>query len=121
MFITHNLGVVAQIADEVYIMYLGKIVERLRQEIFHNPKHRIPWICCTPSPKSPANQRRLVAIEGGIPSPSIGVSGCPFHPAAAGRSQVSATSEFPKVTDWGRPFGRLSSLPQETGAGDINE
>lgn len=82
IFITHNLGVIAQVANRIAIMYLGKIVEEgTVVEIFHNPKHpytakllqSIPLIGKTPG-------ERLVSISGMVPSPFERPPGCTFHP-----------------------------------------
>ena len=94
MFITHNLGVIAQIADTVAIMYLGQVVEYGPvREILRNPKHpyTVDLLRAVPRLGKSAGQR-LVAIEGSIPSPFERPSGCPFHPrcsrAMAGRCEV---------------------------------
>jgi oligopeptide/dipeptide ABC transporter ATP-binding protein len=94
MFITHNLGVIAQIADTVAIMYLGQVVEYGPvREILRNPKHpyTVDLLRAVPRLGKTAGQR-LVAIEGTIPSPFQRPSGCPFHPrcsrAMAGRCEV---------------------------------
>jgi peptide/nickel transport system ATP-binding protein len=94
MFITHNLGVIAQIADTVAIMYLGQVVEYGPvREILRNPKHpyTVDLLRAVPRLGKTAGQR-LVAIEGSIPSPFQRPSGCPFHPRCsrmmAGRCEV---------------------------------
>ena len=94
MFITHNLGVIAQIADTVAIMYLGQVVEYGPvREILRNPKHpyTVDLLRAVPRLGKTAGQR-LVAIEGSIPSPFQRPSGCPFHPrcsrAMEGRCEV---------------------------------
>jgi peptide/nickel transport system ATP-binding protein len=94
MFITHNLGVIAQIADTVAIMYLGQVVEYGPvREILRNPKHpyTVDLLRAVPRLGKTAGQR-LVAIEGSIPSPFQRPTGCPFHPrcsrAMAGRCEV---------------------------------
>jgi len=94
MFITHNLGVIAQIADTVAIMYLGQVVEYGPvREILRNPKHpyTIDLLRAVPRLGKTAGQR-LVAIEGSIPSPFERPSGCPFHPRCSrimpGRCEV---------------------------------
>jgi peptide/nickel transport system ATP-binding protein len=82
MFITHNLGVIAQIADSVAIMYLGEVVEYGPvREILRHPKHpyTIDLLRAVPRLGKTMGQR-LVAIEGNIPSPFQRPSGCPFHP-----------------------------------------
>jgi oligopeptide/dipeptide ABC transporter ATP-binding protein len=100
MFITHNLGVIAQIADTVAIMYLGQVVEYGPvREILRNPKHpyTIDLLRAVPRLGKTAGQR-LVAIEGSIPSPFHRPSGCPFHPrcsrAMAGRCEI----QMPVIT-----------------------
>jgi len=94
MFITHNLGVIAQIADTVAIMYLGQVVEYGPvREILRNPKHpyTVDLLRAVPRLGKTAGQR-LVAIEGSIPSPFQRPSGCPFHTrcsrAMEGRCEV---------------------------------
>jgi peptide/nickel transport system ATP-binding protein len=100
MFITHNLGVIAQIADTVAIMYLGQVVEYGPvREILRNPKHPYTMDLLRAVPRLGKTARqRLVAIEGSIPSPFERPTGCPFHPrcsrALAGRCEV----QLPAVT-----------------------
>ncbi|MBA3870056.1 MAG: ABC transporter ATP-binding protein [Anaerolineae bacterium] len=81
MFITHDLGVVANIADEVAVMYLGMIVERGSVEtIFSDPKHPYTRALMRSIPKLSVRQKtRLSAIRGIIPHPLNRPSGCPFH------------------------------------------
>ena len=103
MFITHNLGVIAQIADEVYIMYLGKIVEHgLVNDIFHDPKHPYTVDLLNAIPKITGEvEERLVAIEGSIPSPFERVSGCPFHPRCSQIIRGVCENQVPQMTDFG--------------------
>jgi len=103
MFITHNLGVIAQIADEVYIMYLGKIVEHgLVYDIFHDPKHPYTVDLLNAIPKiTGLTKERLVAIEGSIPSPFERVSGCPFHPRCSQIIKGVCEKQLPPMTDFG--------------------
>jgi oligopeptide/dipeptide ABC transporter ATP-binding protein len=103
MFITHNLGVIAQIADEVFIMYLGKIVESGNVgDIFHNPKHPYTIDLLQAIPKiTGVTKERLVAIEGGIPSPFERVSGCPFHPRCNRIIKGVCETQVPKKIDFG--------------------
>ena len=81
MFITHDLGVIADIADDVIVMYLGKIVEQAPvREIFKNPQH--PYtrglLNSLPSLTQSGGKRRLEAIEGNVPSPLSVPPGCGF-------------------------------------------
>jgi peptide/nickel transport system ATP-binding protein len=81
IFITHNLGVIAQIADEVAVMYLGRVVEQgSRYDIFNDPKHLYTLNLLNAIPRiGKARDQRLVAIEGQTPSPMERPAGCPFH------------------------------------------
>jgi oligopeptide/dipeptide ABC transporter ATP-binding protein len=103
LFITHNLGVIAQIADEVYIMYLGRIVESGSvKEIFHDPKHPYTVDLLQAIPKiSGARKDRLVAIEGNVPSPYDRPSGCPFHPRCNRFIKGVCEIQVPKMIDFG--------------------
>jgi peptide/nickel transport system ATP-binding protein len=82
ILITHNLGVVAEMCDEVAVMYLGRVVERGPVDaIFHNPKHPYTRALLRSMPSIKARVRsRLPVIEGSIPHPYNRPSGCPFHP-----------------------------------------
>lgn len=81
MFITHNLGVVAQMCDEVAVMYLGRIVERATvEDIFYNPKHPYTILLLRSVPRLGQNRgEKLESIKGTVPDPYSRVSGCPFH------------------------------------------
>lgn len=85
LFVTHNLGVVAQMCDEVVVMYLGRIVERASvDELFEDPKHPYTRALMRSIPQlGSSNKGRLNVIEGSVPSAYTQVSGCPFHPRCA--------------------------------------
>lgn len=85
LLITHDLGVVAETADDVAVMYAGKIVEMAStRDVFKNPQH--PYtrglLCCAPRITSVdgGRRRRLETIEGIVPSPLNLPPGCPFSP-----------------------------------------
>jgi peptide/nickel transport system ATP-binding protein len=82
MFITHNMGVVAQMCDDVAVMYLGRIVERASvDDIFYNPKHPYTISLLRSIPRlGQQHGTRLEVIRGSVPDPYSTVSGCPFHP-----------------------------------------
>jgi len=82
MFITHNMGVVAQMCDEVAVMYLGRVVERATvDEIFYDPKHPYTISLLRSIPRLGAIKHgRLEVIKGTVPDPYSTVTGCPFHP-----------------------------------------
>ena len=82
VFVTHNLGVVAQMCDEVAVMYLGKIVERSTvEELFDDPKHPYTRALMRSIPQLGSRRKgKLAVIEGGVPNAFSQVPGCPFHP-----------------------------------------
>ena len=82
ILITHNLGVVAEMCDEVAVMYLGRVVEQGPVDaIFHDPKHPYTRALLRSMPSINARVRsRLPVIEGSIPHPYNRPSGCPFYP-----------------------------------------
>jgi peptide/nickel transport system ATP-binding protein len=82
LFITHDLGVVAEIADEVTVMYLGKIVEHgSAEQIFEDPQH--PYtkalLRSIPAMRGSGARSRLAAIRGMVPHPLHRPAGCPFR------------------------------------------
>ena len=82
MFVTHNLGVVAQMCDDVVVMYLGRIVERATvDELFYEPKHPYTQALLRSIPRLGSGRKEyLEVIQGTIPDPYSKVTGCPFHP-----------------------------------------
>jgi peptide/nickel transport system ATP-binding protein len=81
LFITHDLGVVAEIADDVAVMYLGNVVEQTDVDtIFNAPAHPYTKALLRSLPDIGPTRRRLDPIRGMVPSPFQRPSGCPFHP-----------------------------------------
>ncbi|MGY6705646.1 ABC transporter ATP-binding protein [Roseinatronobacter sp.] len=81
LFISHDLGVVEHIADRVFIMYLGRVVEEARTEdLFANPLHPYAQALLNEVPRLTKGKRRFHPIKGEIPSPLNPPSGCHFHP-----------------------------------------
>ncbi len=82
ILITHNLGVVAEMCDEVVVMYLGRVVEQGPVDaIFHAPKHPYTKALLRSIPSIHATTRtELPTIAGSIPHPYNRPEGCPFHP-----------------------------------------
>jgi oligopeptide/dipeptide ABC transporter ATP-binding protein len=84
MYITHNLGVVAQMAEEVAVMYLGKVVEYASVDtIFHNPAHPYTQALLRSIPRlgqKTRDRQRLESIRGMVPDPYAIPKGCSFHP-----------------------------------------
>lgn len=82
MLITHDMGVIAQMADDVAVMYLGRIVEYAPvNEVFHAPRHPYTRSLLRSVPSMLAKPRsRLATIGGVVPQPNARPKGCPFHP-----------------------------------------
>jgi oligopeptide/dipeptide ABC transporter ATP-binding protein len=86
LFITHDLGVVAEIADDVAVMYLGRIVEQCDADtLFNDPKHPYTQALLRSIPQISAQRQELDPISGMVPSPFRRPSGCPFHPRCSQR------------------------------------
>lgn len=85
LFITHDLGVVAEIADDVAVMYLGRIVEQCNVDtLFNAPKHPYAQALLRSIP-SITKRQELDPIAGMVPSPFRRPTGCSFHPRCAKR------------------------------------
>ena len=81
MLITHDLGVVAQVADHILVMYSGKIVESAPvKELFENPKHPYTQGLLASIPNLEDDRERLSSIEGVVPNPINLPEGCYFAP-----------------------------------------
>ena len=105
MFVTHNLGVVAQMCDEVAVMYLGRVVEQAPvEELFDNPKHPYTRALMRSIPQlGAARKGRLEVIQGSVPGQFSKVPGCPFHPRCpdmiAGLCDVQSPRLLPAGND----------------------
>jgi oligopeptide/dipeptide ABC transporter ATP-binding protein len=85
MFITHNLGVVAQMTERVIVMYMGRVVEEASVDnLFYNPKHPYTQALLRSIPKlgsrTAGESRRLASIRGTVPDPFNLPKGCPYYP-----------------------------------------
>ncbi len=84
LFVAHDLAVVRHIADEVGVMYLGSIVEKMNaDELYSNPLHPYTKALMSAIPITDyyeERRRNRIILEGEVPSPIHAPSGCPFHP-----------------------------------------
>ncbi|OYU98680.1 MAG: dipeptide ABC transporter ATP-binding protein [Burkholderiales bacterium PBB5] len=100
VFISHDLGVVRHVADEVAVMYLGRIVEQgPRDQVFDHPQH--PYtealLSATPTVDAAARRQRII-LKGELPSPIQPPPGCAFHtrcPVAEARCRQPAPVLMP--------------------------
>ena len=101
LFITHNLSVVEYFADEVAVMYLGRIVERgTTEEIFDSPKHPYTRALLSAVPKMDVQTGvEKIRLEGDVPSPINRPVGCHFHPRCPEVMSV-CKDEYPGATDF---------------------
>ena len=100
MYITHDLGVVAELADEVSVMYLGRVVERAKtRDIFKNPQHPYTKRLLNSIPKVGKKGARLEAIKGNVPVPINMPAQCGFfsrcEEAIAGKCDVAVPALVP--------------------------
>jgi peptide/nickel transport system ATP-binding protein len=106
LFITHDLGVVRYLADQVAVMYLGRIVESGPTErIFADPRHPYTRALLASAPSvNPDERNAAPPVLGDVPSPSNPPAGCPFHPRCPSVMEVCRTQAPPEVA-W--PEGRV--------------
>jgi oligopeptide/dipeptide ABC transporter ATP-binding protein len=101
LFITHDMGVVAEIADRVIVMYGGRIVESGDVDsIFTRPAHPYTQalLKSVPRPDTPIGQD-LYVTPGNVPAPGEAPSGCPFHPRCP--LADDRCMAMPQTTDFG--------------------
>lgn len=101
MLITHNLGVVAEMAEDVIVMYLGRIVERGSvDELFHNPLHPYTKALMKSIPRmGSGTKQRLESIRGAVPDGYNIPSGCSFHPRCPERRKGLCNMRLPQLTE----------------------
>ena len=101
MLITHDLGVVAENADVVAVMYAGRVVEYgTVNDIFRNPLHPYTRGLLASMPVLGKRQDRLVTIPGSVPNPSQFPSGCPFHPRCGDmKDDAKCTQDDPPLVE----------------------
>jgi oligopeptide/dipeptide ABC transporter ATP-binding protein len=102
IFITHNLGIVAKMCDQVAVMYAGRLVEAGPvKQIYNSPAHPYTRALLESIPRLGDSRQRLTAIEGQPPDPSAPPPGCAFHPRCPkvmDRCRTEAPPEF-RVAD----------------------
>lgn len=97
MLITHDLGVVAEMADRVVVMYAGKVVEEAPAlDIFQDPHHPYTEGLCRCVPRVDRPRGDLYAVEGVVPDPLRFPEGCRFHPRCP-RAQAICSVEQPAL------------------------
>jgi len=101
LYITHDLGVVANVADRVYVMYAGIIAEQgTTNHIFRNAKHPYTQGLLASLPTRGKRGERLYSIPGSVPDPAHKPPGCPFHPRCP-HAIERCGREYPALCDYG--------------------
>ena len=101
ILITHDLSVVAHMADTVYVMYCGRIVEKAPlRDLFHHPLHPYTRGLLAAVPSLTEERRRFIQIPDAVPSPLHKPAGCTFHPRCALCTQ-ECREKLPPLTDAG--------------------
>ncbi|SEF97668.1 ABC transporter ATP-binding protein [Nitrosomonas ureae] len=100
LFITHNIAVVEYLADEVAVMYLGRIVEYGRiNEVMNHPRHPYTQALLSSVPQIESNpDRQVIALKGDLPSPVTPPAGCHFHPRCASAMPICRITYPPAST-----------------------
>ncbi len=100
LFITHNIAVVEYLADEVAVMYLGRIVEYGRiNEVMNHPRHPYTQALLSSVPQIASNpDRHIIALKGDLPSPVTPPTGCHFHPRCASAMPICRVTYPPAST-----------------------
>jgi peptide/nickel transport system ATP-binding protein/oligopeptide transport system ATP-binding protein len=101
LYITHDLGVVANIADRVYVMYAGVIAEEGNtRQIFKEPMHPYTRALLASLPTREKRGKKLYSIPGTVPDPAHKPAGCPFHPRCS-HAIERCRKDYPGLCDHG--------------------
>ena len=96
VLITHNIGVVAEMADEVVVMYAGRAVEQApAEELFESPKHPYTKSLLAAVPSIYTRKKRLASIPGQPPDLAEGIIGCPFAPRCSDKHDRCEKEDSP--------------------------
>ena len=109
IFITHDLGVIAETADDVLVMYAANVIEQATvDDLFVRPQHPYTWGLMGSLPRLGADVERLVQIPGQPPSLLRPPSGCRFHPRCPYVMEVCKTT-FPELRPTSRDPNHLQA------------
>jgi oligopeptide/dipeptide ABC transporter ATP-binding protein len=109
LYITHDLGVVANIADRIYVMYAGIFAEQgNRSHIFRQAQHPYTQALLASLPTRSKRGKRLHSIPGTVPNPAYKPQGCPFHPRCP-HAIRRCREEYPGMCAYGD--GHLARCP----------
>lgn len=126
VMITHDLGVVADMADDIIVMYAGRIVERgTSDDIFYDPRHPYTWALMNSTPRLDQDSKKpLATIEGTIPNAIHPPAGCAFCSRCPYAMAVCAARKPPQISLGGQhqtacwltdPRADVTGVPFQTG------
>jgi peptide/nickel transport system ATP-binding protein len=124
ILITHDLGVVAEVADDVAVMYAGRIVEKAPvAQLFAQPQHPYTIGLLGSIPSMHVEQDRLHAIDGQVPTPMTRIEGCRFAPRCpfavaqcrAGDPPLLAVAPQQQAACWRAPLEESIVIPAQAG------
>jgi len=118
LFITHNIAVVEYLADEVAVMYLGRIVEHGHiDEVIGCPKHPYTQALLSSVPQIQSDpERQIIHLKGDLPSPATPPSGCHFHPRCANAMTICRETYPPVSAFSATHIAHCFLYPQEQGS-----
>ncbi len=100
MYISHDLAVVGQVADEIMVMYMGMVMEHsTTDEIFDHPMHPYTTALWRSIPTMEGKLERLKPILGTLPSPYATIPGCPFYSRCEQRMQNTCNAALPPLKE----------------------
>ncbi|MFP4330674.1 MAG: ABC transporter ATP-binding protein [Alkalispirochaetaceae bacterium] len=121
LFITHDLSVIAEMADRVVVMYAGKVVEEADvKTLFHQPAHPYTQGLIRSRPTIEAEQERLLYIPGNVPNPLEMPGGCPFHPRCP-HAMAVCTTQMPPTRSLNSGHNVKCWLHEEVGDEDARK
>ena len=122
LYITHDLGVIAEIADEVAVMYLGRVVEQANTiEIFDHPMHPYTTLLLKSIPKIGKKAReRLEAIKGTVPIPLDPPVECGFYTRCPEAIEGKCNTAIPALVEY-RPDHKIRCFLHSDEKEEINE
>lgn len=102
LFISHDLSVVKHMADDVMVMYLGRVVESgTANQVFSSPQHPYTQALLSATPVAdPTREKTRIRLQGELPSPLNPPSGCAFNPRCW-KVESRCRSELPELTQTG--------------------
>ncbi len=120
MLITHDLGVIAEMADYVVVMYAGRIIEKgTVREIFHNPKHPYTIGLMRSKPSGKTKDNRLYSIKGQVPNPINMPNHCYFFNRCDRAIEICA-EEYPEMVQFTDTHSAACHLCRNGGLMDTN-